>query len=44
MYTWGETLEDAERHVEILEFLFETLVRRSRYDVETRDGGGRWRW
>ena len=33
MYTWGETLEDAERHVEILEFLFETLVRRSRYDV-----------
>lgn len=34
MYTWGETLDDAERHVEILEFLFETLVRRSRYDVE----------
>ena len=33
MYTWGETLDDAERHVEILEFLFETLVRRSRYDV-----------
>lgn len=32
-YTWGETLDDAERHVEILEFLFETLVRRSRYDV-----------
>ena len=23
LYTWGETLEDAERHVEILEFLFE---------------------
>jgi methylthioribulose-1-phosphate dehydratase len=33
MYTWGETLAEAERHVEILEFLFETLVRRSRYDV-----------
>ena len=33
MYTWGETLDDAERHVEILEFLFETLARRSRYDV-----------
>jgi methylthioribulose-1-phosphate dehydratase len=33
MYTWGETLAEAERHTEILEFLFETLVRRSRYDV-----------
>jgi methylthioribulose-1-phosphate dehydratase len=33
LYTWGETLAEAERHVEILEFLFETLVRRSRYDV-----------
>jgi methylthioribulose-1-phosphate dehydratase len=32
LYTWGETLAEAERHVEILEFLFETLVRRSRYD------------
>jgi methylthioribulose-1-phosphate dehydratase len=28
MYTWGETLQQAERHVEILEFLFEALVRR----------------
>jgi methylthioribulose-1-phosphate dehydratase len=33
MYTWGGTLAEAERHTEILEFLFETLVRRSRYDV-----------
>jgi methylthioribulose-1-phosphate dehydratase len=32
LYTWGKTLGEAERHVEILEFLFETLVRRSRYD------------
>jgi methylthioribulose-1-phosphate dehydratase len=32
LYTWGATLVEAERHVEILEFLFETLVRRSRYD------------
>jgi methylthioribulose-1-phosphate dehydratase len=32
LYTWGKTLAEAERHVEILEFLFETLVRRSRYD------------
>ena len=25
LYTWGETLADAERHVEILEFLFEVI-------------------
>jgi len=27
LYTWGDTLADAERHVEILEFLFEALGR-----------------
>ena len=27
LYTWGRTLAEAERHVEILEFLFETLGR-----------------
>ncbi len=27
LYTWGDTLADAERHLEILEFLFETLGR-----------------
>jgi methylthioribulose-1-phosphate dehydratase len=27
LYTWGRTLADAERHVEILEFLFEVLAR-----------------
>jgi methylthioribulose-1-phosphate dehydratase len=27
LYTWGKTLVDAERHVEILEFLFETVGR-----------------
>jgi methylthioribulose-1-phosphate dehydratase len=27
MYTWGDTLADAERHVEILEFLFEAQGR-----------------
>jgi methylthioribulose-1-phosphate dehydratase len=32
LYTWGTDLSDAERHVEILEFLFETVGR----------GGGRW--
>ena len=35
MYTWGETLADAERHVEILEFLFETIGR--------TEGGPSWR-
>ena len=27
LYTWGATLDDARRHVEILEFLFETIGR-----------------
>ena len=27
LYTWGENLEEAKRHVEILEFLMEVLVR-----------------
>lgn len=27
LYTWGATLEEAERHVEILEFLFEVIAR-----------------
>jgi methylthioribulose-1-phosphate dehydratase len=29
LYTWGVNLADAERHVEILEFLFEAVARRS---------------
>jgi methylthioribulose-1-phosphate dehydratase len=28
LYTWGDTLAEAERHVEILEFLLETVGRR----------------
>ena len=28
LYTWGRTIADARRHVEILEFLFEVLGRR----------------
>jgi methylthioribulose-1-phosphate dehydratase len=28
LYTWGATIDEAERHVEILEFLLETLGRR----------------
>jgi methylthioribulose-1-phosphate dehydratase len=35
LYTWGESLADAERHVEILEFLFETIGR--------TQGGPSWR-
>ena len=27
LYTWGDTLADASRHIEILEFLFETVGR-----------------
>jgi methylthioribulose-1-phosphate dehydratase len=29
LYTWGRTIADAERHVEILEFLLEAMGRRS---------------
>lgn len=32
MYTWGVTLPQAVRHVEIVEFLLEALVRRDRRD------------
>jgi len=35
LYTWGDTLADAERHIEILEFLFETIGR--------TQGGPSWR-
>jgi methylthioribulose-1-phosphate dehydratase len=31
LYTWGRSLDEAERHVEILEFLFETLGRTATY-------------
>lgn len=31
LYTWGETLADAERHIEILEFLFETIGRGAQF-------------
>ena len=31
LYTWGATLADAVRHVEILEFLFETMGRTTAY-------------
>ena len=43
LYTWGETLGDAERHLEILEFLFETLGRTRTLANTTPDGGMSWR-
>jgi methylthioribulose-1-phosphate dehydratase len=36
LYTWGATLADAERHVEILEFLFETIGRTSTGAMNTQ--------
>ena len=38
LYTWGETLADAERHVEILEFLFETIGRTASMITEVPAG------
>jgi methylthioribulose-1-phosphate dehydratase len=43
LYTWGDTLGDAERHLEILEFLFETLGRTRTVADTTPDGGMQWR-
>jgi len=37
LYTWGETLADAERHVEILEFLFE-VIGRTHHGADTHSG------
>ena len=44
LYTWGETLDEAERHVEILEFLFEVVGRTSGAAESSRvQGGPAWR-
>ena len=32
LYTWGKTLEQARRHVEIFEFLFECAARRTCFE------------
>jgi methylthioribulose-1-phosphate dehydratase len=40
LYTWGDTLADAERHVEILEFLFETIGRSKTFRPPGGDSGG----
>jgi len=37
LYTWGTDLEDARRHVEILEFLFEVIGRRSAFELARPD-------
>jgi methylthioribulose-1-phosphate dehydratase len=37
LYTWGTTLADAERHVEILEFLFETIGRTATFSPKTTE-------
>jgi methylthioribulose-1-phosphate dehydratase len=31
LYTWGRTLDEARRHVEIFEFLFECVARRMQF-------------
>ena len=41
LYTWGATLDEAERHIEILEFLFETVGTRGQYGDRHDSGAGR---
>lgn len=44
LYTWGRTLAEAERHVEILEFLFEVIGREGgdrTHAVDAAPAGGR---
>ena len=38
LYTWGDTLAEAARHVEILEYLFEVVGRSATLRWETGDG------
>ncbi len=38
LYTWGASLDEAERHVEILEFLFETIGRAGTFSDGRHDG------
>ena len=39
LYTWGDTLADAARHVEILEFLFEAVGRAASLGTPEVDHG-----
>ena len=38
LYTWSRTIEDARRHVEIFEFLFECVGRKTRFDLDPGTG------
>jgi methylthioribulose-1-phosphate dehydratase len=37
LYTWGADLDEARRHVEILEFLFQTLILKKSVDLRSGD-------
>jgi len=39
LYTWGRDLEEARRHVEIFEFLFECVARRMVLSGELKSNG-----
>jgi methylthioribulose-1-phosphate dehydratase len=38
LYTWGSSVQQAKRHVEILEFLMEVLIRSAQYTSNTIPG------
>ena len=40
LYTWGATLQEAKRHVEILEFLMEVVIRASAMELRSGTRGG----
>jgi methylthioribulose-1-phosphate dehydratase len=40
LYTWGRTIADAERHVEIIEFLFEVMGKENRHGVGENSSRG----
>jgi methylthioribulose-1-phosphate dehydratase len=40
LYSWGDTLAQAKRHIEILEFLLETMGRTS--EMKATHGGPKW--
>jgi ribulose-5-phosphate 4-epimerase/fuculose-1-phosphate aldolase len=39
LYTWGASIADAVRHVEALEFLFETVGRTAAYNGNVSNNG-----
>ncbi len=44
LYTWGSTLAQARRHVEIFEFLFECVGRKTQFDMDAHMRGGAGAW